>query len=208
MAWAARLPSVLVFLFGPPLDGPPSRLVPRLYEGLDADHRPVSVDARFTAPAIVTLPHGAPTWSVDDPGRARVEDGEVRVLTPGNTTAHARWRGVEAGLPLGPDAPFEVRFRITVPANTPDDATVEVRGDLPQLGAWEGAGLTLERNGPRLWTGTLALPRGTVFEFKVTRGGWETVEKDPDGGEVPNRRAVADGDPLVALQVARWADLP
>jgi hypothetical protein len=86
---------------------------------------------------------------------------------------------------------------------------VLIVGSDPALGAWQPPdGLPLVRGVDGVWRGTARIADGAPFEFKVTRGGWETVEKGPQGQEVPNRAAVAGPDVEVAATVARWNDLP
>lgn len=93
------------------------------------------------------------------------------------------------------------------PATTPADATLWLSGDLPELGNWSGAGLRLSRRPDGTHAGSLVLPPGTPFEYKVTRGGWTTVEKAANGAEIANRRAQAPaaGDTL-RITVAAWRD--
>lgn len=100
-----------------------------------------------------------------------------------------------------------VTFVVTVPASTPAGSELWISGDRPELGAWSGTGLRLERAGDGTWRGTLALPAGTRFEFKVTRGGWETVEKDARGGEIGNHGDVAGaGTDTIRVEVGAWRD--
>jgi predicted alpha/beta superfamily hydrolase len=103
-------------------------------------------------------------------------------------------------------ADVAVAFRVTAPATTPSDARVWLSGDLPALGAWNGAGLALVRGGDGVHAGALTVPAGTRLEFKVTRGDWNTVEKDARGGEIGNRVLVAARDTTVAITVATWRD--
>ncbi|MBI5710068.1 MAG: hypothetical protein HZC42_07170 [Candidatus Eisenbacteria bacterium] len=103
-------------------------------------------------------------------------------------------------------APVRVTFVVEVPAATPADARLWISGDLPALGSWSGAGVALEPLDGRRWGGGLALESGTPFEFKVTRGSWETVEKDARGGEIANRRAVAGARDTLVLRVETWRD--
>lgn len=111
------------------------------------------------------------------------------------------------GLGAAVPAAAAVHFEVRVPALTPAGQAICVSGDQPALGNWSGSGLTLARSGDGLWRGTLELPAGTAFEFKVTRGGWETVEKDARGGEIANRRATATaGSDTVHVEVAAWRD--
>lgn len=99
-----------------------------------------------------------------------------------------------------------VTFVVTPPAATPTGATLHVAGDLPALGEWSGRGLALARRADGRHTGTLAVAAGTSMAFKITRGDWATVEKDPKGGEIANRTLVARVDTTVELTVGAWRD--
>lgn len=109
------------------------------------------------------------------------------------------------GLLVSAPSVYAVPFVVRAPASTPAGAVLWVSGDRAELGNWSGTGVRLERRPDGAWVGAVELPAGTAFEFKVTRGGWETVEKDAAGGEVANRRAVA-GDDTVHVSVAAWRD--
>ena len=64
------------------------------------------------------------------------------------------------------------------------------------------------------WTGSISMistttpvAAGTTINFKVTRGGWNTVEKGPLGEEVANRVAIATSGPTTVLgHVFHWGD--
>ena len=100
-----------------------------------------------------------------------------------------------------------VTFVVRAPATTPTDATLYVAGDRAELGAWSGKGAVLARRGDGAWWGDVALPAGASAEFKLTRGSWDTVEKDAQGGEIGNRRVVVTTPAdTVRLQVAAWRD--
>jgi predicted alpha/beta superfamily hydrolase len=101
---------------------------------------------------------------------------------------------------------LEQVFVVEVPVSTPPDAAIWISGNLPALGSWNGAGARLERIGERRYATRIALEPGVSFEFKVTRGGWETVEKDARGGEMANRRATAGTTDTVRAVVAAWRD--
>lgn len=118
--------------------------------------------------------------------------------------------------PLPPAAPPSFEFDIDAPGWT--GGTVFVACDLPVngKGAWTADAFALQMD-PKLNTrwhgvmtvtsGTAAITSGTTITFKVTRGGWSTVEKDPHGDEVPNRVAVCGNGPTkVFAHVFHWAD--
>lgn len=100
-----------------------------------------------------------------------------------------------------------VTFVVRVPASTPAGSVVWLSGDRPELGNWNGAGLRLAPAADGTWSATLPLPAGAAFEYKVTRGAWETVEKDAGGGEIANRRGVASGRAdTLRITVGAWRD--
>jgi predicted alpha/beta superfamily hydrolase len=95
---------------------------------------------------------------------------------------------------------------VEVPDSTPADAPVWISGALPALGSWNGAGVRLERAAGGRYAARVAFERGAHFEFKVTRGSWETVEKDARGGEIANRRGRAGERDTLFVTVAAWRD--
>ena len=102
----------------------------------------------------------------------------------------------------------EVTFVVTsAPATTPGDATLTLGSN---LGGWNPAapGFAFTRDEKGRFTLTLELREGTNVEYKVTRGGWNTVEKNADGTEMKNRVLDVKGPATVELQVARWIDTP
>lgn len=100
-----------------------------------------------------------------------------------------------------------ITFVVRVPASTPGDAAIWLSGDRAELGGWNGSGLRLVRAADGSFVGSLPLPEGTAFEFKVTRGSWDTVEKDAAGGEIANRHGhVAGGADTLRIAVAAWRD--
>jgi alpha-glucosidase len=94
----------------------------------------------------------------------------------------------------------EVPLSVKLPPGTPSDTPIHV--------ASSGSGWThlpLSRAGDEA-TGTLRAPRGAFAFFKITRGGWPSVEKGPGCAEVPNRHAFGAATRAVTLAVAAWAD--
>lgn len=102
-------------------------------------------------------------------------------------------------------ADVTVTFKVTIPQSTLPDAKIFISGDLPALGSWNGAGVELKKIDNR-YEAAVSLPKDQPIEFKFTRGSWETVEKNADGGERANRTLKPSADQTVELTVARWAD--
>ncbi|HEX8701154.1 MAG TPA: alpha/beta hydrolase-fold protein [Myxococcaceae bacterium] len=109
---------------------------------------------------------------------------------------------------VGDTSKFPVRFMVEAPANTPAGSEVWLSGNQPELGNWNGAGIKLAQ-GPtgNRYFGCIPFGTGTNLEFKVTRGSWDFVEKDAQGGEVENRRHDVVGPARLVAQVGTWRDL-
>ena len=98
---------------------------------------------------------------------------------------------------------------VHVPLDTPASASVFVAGSLPSVGNWKADGVQLARAADGTYSGSLALEAGQTFEYKLTCGSWDAVEKAADGGDRANRVATigATAAPITAT-VARWAGEP
>ena len=102
----------------------------------------------------------------------------------------------------------EVTFVVSVPDNTPKDAKLSFGGDFNN---WNpkalGYRLTKMPDGTYRYT-FKNLTQGKVLHFKLTRGSWETVEIEQDGGNRENRYyQVKKGKQLVSISVKDWRDL-
>ena len=209
-SWSRRLPAILLFLLGSDNfnDRDPAGLRLWAWDARVAEvggRVALTVEAQFTGGGRLTLPPSEISWTTESPDVVTVEDGELVGHAVGTATIRATWREQTAELTIQVGTPLAtLRFEVTVPVQTPDDAIVHLTGSVDGLGPWDPAGLPLRGDG--LWVGELQLPVGTELEFKATRGSWETVEKDRQGDEIDNRRWRVDGDETVAFTVARWAD--
>jgi hypothetical protein len=114
--------------------------------------------------------------------------------------------GFLALLLAGPVRAERVTLVVTgLPEGTPKDAVLSIGAN---VNGWNPAapGFTFERRGqnaPRL---VIDVPAGTLLEYKVTRGSWDTVEKAPDGSDRGNRTLDVVCEATVEIAVARWAD--
>ncbi len=114
--------------------------------------------------------------------------------------------GGNLSLSIYEDPTVEVVFEVEVPLDTPETDTVFLSGSVDELGAWDPAAVPLTYLGDNLWTVTVTFPRDTYFEYKYTRGTWETVETDASGNDIANRFGLADVDQTFLDLVERWAD--
>ena len=112
------------------------------------------------------------------------------------------------GAAVPSDSPSDavIVFSIEVPPSTPTDAGIWIAGDRQELGAWNGHGIQAEQVGPLEYRVSQAFPVGTVLQFKVTRGSWDTVEKGPSGEEIGNRVFRVNGPEGTRVVVANWRD--
>src|SRR4051794_5947199 len=74
----------------------------------------------------------------------------------------------------------KITFKIKVPAGTAADAKLYLAGDAKPLGEWKADGLEMKKGEDGIYSVAVALPKDKPIEYKVTRGSWETVEKNAD----------------------------
>ena len=107
-------------------------------------------------------------------------------------------------------------FVVTVPQETPADETVYIAGNFNQWdpGAAETGIDNEEHDLPMVktvdneWEKRYLLTAGESIEYKYTRGSWNSVEKDANGGEIQNRiLTVPSEDMIQADTVERWKDM-
>lgn len=105
---------------------------------------------------------------------------------------------------VAPASEVKITFAVKVPDNTPTDARLYLAGDAKNLGEWNPAGVELARGEDGLFTAIVSLERETQVQYKVTRGAWETVEKNADGSEMNNRSLVPTREARVDIEVMKW----
>lgn len=94
----------------------------------------------------------------------------------------------------------------SIPANTPASADIYAAGNFNGWDA-ENASYQLTPNTEGVLQLILSPPSGIV-EFKFTRGGWETVEGNANGGFLPNRTIQYNGgEQIEELSILSWEDL-
>ena len=80
----------------------------------------------------------------------------------------------------------QLTIKVTdVPNNTPMDADIHIVGDFQ---GWvpDDPNYILDLQGDGSYQITITPPVGTI-KFKFTRGGWDTVEGNANGGFLPDR---------------------
>ena len=51
----------------------------------------------------------------------------------------------------------------------------------------------------------IELPKG-MFEYKFTKGSWETVEAGDNGAQIPNRKLEINKDTTIEVEIKEWSD--
>jgi hypothetical protein len=115
------------------------------------------------------------------------------------------------------DVPDGTTLNVTVPPSTPDSDIIYIAGTCNYWDAGPGQSgidgldhdLPLTSVGDNHWQITMSLSAGETIEYKYTRGSWQTVEKDTEGLEIPNRLLTVPGGNYIQNDtVANWADIP
>ncbi len=95
---------------------------------------------------------------------------------------------------------------VSIPDDTPAADQIYIAGS---FNGWNpgNAQYVLTKNDSNLWEITLnGFSNGETIQFKFTRGSWGTVEKDPQGGEIPNRSFTFGNGQQVDITIHNWAD--
>lgn len=83
---------------------------------------------------------------------------------------------------------------------------VFLTGAPDELGRWNPPGMPMTRMDDDRWEAILSLRIEAPFEFKVTRGSWETEEVDAQGRVLANRRLTPKDQGAVEIRVEGWKD--
>lgn len=161
-----------------------------------APHRQVVVRIR-------RVDHGVTSVKLDGaalPARSFAWDENDRALVVTLPSSFPFVLDVALDTTLDADGDVDVPLRVRLPPGTPTATPIHVAS---ARAGWGHAPLT--RVGDEA-TGTVRAPRGGYTSFKITRGGWPTVEKGAACEELPNRRALGAATRAVLVSVAAWAD--
>ncbi len=108
---------------------------------------------------------------------------------------------VDAGSDLTP-----IVFRVHVPDTTPAGSHVYIAGDFQGWDPAAPANMLTEVQ-PFIYEITLSFALHTELAFKITRGSWETVERDARGADIANRRFEVLSATIFDITVGSWADV-
>jgi predicted alpha/beta superfamily hydrolase len=104
-------------------------------------------------------------------------------------------------------AQAQVRLIVRVPPGTPASEPIYLAGGKPSMGGWKADGVRLYREENGAYAAELDLAVGEGLEFKITRGTWGTVEKNPDGSDRPNRFITIERpNQVIEAKVEAWGE--
>ena len=89
----------------------------------------------------------------------------------------------------------------------PDTDTLYITGDQPSLKNWNGRGIPLVRGVGNLYQGGFFVNSGITFEFKYTRGSWESEALD-ENMEIPDNYGMkVYCDSTISDTIKYWKDI-
>jgi alpha-glucosidase len=141
--------------------------------------------------------HGVASVSAVDGAESFHHDANARILVATLRDASDVRFTFERALA---DAPIAVTFEVRVPVDTPMTSPIHVA--ISATG-WQHAPLAWIE--PGLARGSVMLPRGEWFDYKFTRGDWDTVEKLANCSEARNRYTRSTATTQLDT-VATWRD--
>ena len=100
----------------------------------------------------------------------------------------------------------ELKIVVNTSQPVAKEDTLFLAGNTAKLGNWNSSGSALTRKSDTSFEGSLKLEIGENIEFKITRGTWETVEKDADGEEIANRTTTVQKGKGIVVAIESWAD--
>jgi predicted alpha/beta superfamily hydrolase len=103
----------------------------------------------------------------------------------------------------------EVNVTVTVvtPSSTPRDAQLYIAGNHSLIGDWNPGQVKMTKQSDSVWTISFKLPKDLFFEFKITRGTWNT-QAIYVGNEIPpNTHLTVSHDTAITLHPLSWRDI-
>ncbi len=91
--------------------------------------------------------------------------------------------------------------------SVPAGSKLFIVGSDEKLGGWNPGAVALEKQDDGSWAGAYAFPAGSQFEYKITRGSWETEAVGVDGAVLGNSVLKVQSNETVSIVVANWRDI-
>lgn len=100
----------------------------------------------------------------------------------------------------------EVVIKVVAPASTPREAQLFIAGNHPLLGEWDPGSIRLAKENETVWSFRGRFREGSLVEFKITRGTWNTEALCQPGQIPPNTTLAVRNDTILTLHPIGWKD--
>jgi predicted alpha/beta superfamily hydrolase len=101
----------------------------------------------------------------------------------------------------------KVTVKVIVPPSTPKDATIFITGNSDVIGNWDPAKVPMTNENDSTWSFTADGLKGTLAEFKITRGAWANQAIYQKGIIPDNFRFVLNSDTTIVVRPISWNDM-
>lgn len=98
-----------------------------------------------------------------------------------------------------------VTFRV-LPQSLPPSSKIYLAGNHSKLGNWQASLVSLDEQRDGSWSRSFSFHAGTLLEFKITRGAWETEAVNAEGIEFPNFVLPVERDTTIVIAIGYWRD--
>jgi len=104
------------------------------------------------------------------------------------------------------DKIIKLTINVIAPQTTPTDAVLFIAGNHESAGDWNPNLIKMDKVNESNWSKTLLLPSNYLFEFKITRGSWNSEAIYKEGEIPPNNKINLVQDTAITLQPINWKD--
>jgi len=104
---------------------------------------------------------------------------------------------------------FAQNIRVTFIVNAleiPDSENIYIAGNQPELGNWNPRAVKLTRTSNITWEKLFEFPKGTILEYKFTRGDWSKEALNSQGMIPQNSVLKVSKDTLIKVWIHKWRD--
>ncbi|MNP10657.1 hypothetical protein D3C76_1028130 [compost metagenome] len=194
--WSRRIHSPLIYFFG--TVGNPQSVVLTGEQIVGIQGPPVQLNPIITYDSGFFRSVLTGIYEVEHPSLLEVSsDGILLAKQPGTTHVTFIYEGMQSSIEVTVVNQLSeyvtVAIEVNAPENTPKDATLY-------------AGINLQKSEDRIYKGTMQLPRGLTFQFKVSRG-FGLHEKNLDGTTIKNKIFKTSQNLNLKYIVEAWEDL-
>ncbi|MGH7453958.1 MAG: carbohydrate-binding module family 20 domain-containing protein [bacterium] len=98
-----------------------------------------------------------------------------------------------------------ITFRV-IPKALPSSSKIYITGNHSKLGNWQPNVAALHQQSDGSWSRSFSFRHGTLLEFKITRGNWESEAVNVDGIEFPNYVLEVVQNTTLVIEIGHWRD--